>query len=170
MKKAILIALVFSLLVSQSLIAQEAPKGKKTLEVKEKFEGEYNQEVNQKGLSDVVVNGLTTRVPKKLKKYGFDDITIVKVGKAIVPDGWAKKLGSNVSKEAVSDAYLDQAQSRGEIKRAIEMRYQEDEADWKFQINFIDNNTKKLFKVRLNLMYNPKYIIKESDLKINIKN
>lgn len=169
MKNLILIVSILSLLAIQSLIAQEAPKGKKTLDVKEKFEGEYNQEVTHEGLSDVVVDALTKRVPKKLAKYGFNDITVVKVGKAIVPDGWAKKLSANVSKVDVALAELEYADGEVAIKRAIDRVYEENEDDWKFQVNFIDNNTKKVFKVRLSLMYSPKYIIKESDLKINLK-
>ena len=77
--------------------------------MKEKHEGEYLQTVIQGGISDVVINAMRNRMPKKLLKYGFTDITIIEVGKVPVPEGWATKLGSLVSNKSLGKSMMETA-------------------------------------------------------------
>ncbi|MBQ0734946.1 hypothetical protein [Aquimarina celericrescens] len=162
MKKAIL-AIVF-LATTICITAQTAPTGgKKTLEVKQTFEGEYNQDVRQGTASNAVIKAMKSRVPKKLAKYGFTDITIIDIGQARVPENWTDKLAQVAGgNKAVGEAQLQQAETYSEIKQAVDKMHTPDDYDnWQFQVNFKDNITDKIFKVRLSLTYNPKYIIKE---------
>jgi hypothetical protein len=163
--------IVMLLVLSQSfsLTAQIAPTtGEKVLEVKESHAGEYLQTVNRKDISDVVIKAITERVPKKLAKYGFTDITVTEVGKVPVPEGWATKMGQITSNKSVGQSMLGQAKTYNEMVIAVDKMYQPEDTDgvdWKFQVNIIDNVTKEVFKIRINMMsYNPQYIIKQSDL------
>lgn len=172
MKNLKLTTTIIALILSFNLIAQTAPKGKKTLEVKENYVGEYTQEVSTEDLSNVVITALEKRVPKKLKKYGFESITILKIGKVKTPVSLATKMSNTVGgNKGAGKAELDLARSSGEIERAVDKMYTEDsDIDWKFQVNFTDNITGKKFKVRLSTMsYNPKYIIKESTVAVNLR-
>lgn len=117
MKKLLLIFFLSSV----SLYSQSAPKGDKVLNIEEKYEGEYLENVTDKNLSPAVINALNKRVPSKLKKYGFNDITIEEIGKV------------------------------------------EYSSSSKFQVNLTDNQTGEYYKIRLNMSYNPTYIIKESE-------
>ena len=140
---------------------QIAPSGKKTLSVEEKFPGEYSQEVSKNGLSSNVIEAMKSRLPKKLEKYGFTDITISEVGQVPVPESLATKMGNIAGNSG--EAQLEVAQTTGEIQRAVDKMYEEPaDIDWKFQVNFIDNVSGNMFKLRLNLSYNPQYIIRES--------
>ncbi|MGV3696315.1 hypothetical protein [Flavobacterium sp.] len=164
--KTLLIALILG---TNAITAQVAPTtGEKQLEVKEDHPGEYLQTVKTEGLSDVVIKAMKDRLPKKLQQYGFTDITILEVGQVPVPMGWASKMGKLTSNKSKGQAMLTNAKSYSEIKRAVDKMYEpedNDGVDWKFQVNFTDNLTGKLFKVRINMMtYKPQYIIKESDL------
>ncbi|MBL4745872.1 MAG: hypothetical protein JKY08_05850 [Flavobacteriaceae bacterium] len=174
MKNLKLKSTLVALILTFNLIAQTAPKGKKTLDVKENYAGEYTQEVTTGGLATVVVNALKKRVPKKLKKYGFEDITILKVGKVKVPTSLATKMSKAVGgNKAVGEAQLVLANTSSEIKRAVDKIYEtetETDIDWKFQVNFIDNQTGKEFRIRLSSMsYAPKYIIRESTTEVNLR-
>lgn len=171
MKKTKWIIAIFVLVGTFKLTAQIAPTtGEKILEVKENYAGEYLQKVNQDGLSDVVIKALNNRIPSKLAKYGFKDITITEVGKVPSPENWTNKLSkaSGLDKNrAQGEAMLKNAKTYDQISTAINKMYEPDnnEGNWKFQVNFIDNTTKQLFKVKINMMtYAPQYIIKESDL------
>jgi len=71
-----------------NLTAQIAPTtGEKVLEIKESHQGEYLQTITQQGISDVVIKAINERIPKKLAKYGFTNITVTEVGKVPVPEG-----------------------------------------------------------------------------------
>lgn len=163
---------IFMLLVltqSFNLTAQIAPTtGEKTLEIKESHQGEYLQTVSQTGISDVVIKAITERVPKKLAKYGFTDITVTEVGKVPIPEGWATKMGQISSNKSVGQSMLGQAKTYNEMVVAVDKMYQPEDTDgvdWKFQVNITDNISKEVFKIRINMMsYNPQYIIKQSDL------
>lgn len=148
-----------------NMSAQVAPIGKKTLPVKENHEGEYLQTVMQRDISDVVIKAIRQRMPKKLLKYGFTDITIIQVGKVPVPEGWATKLGSLVSNKSLGIAMMETATTYRQMVAAIDKMYEpedNDGVDWKFQVNIVDNISKETFKIRINMMsYNPMYIIKE---------
>ncbi|MBB1195014.1 hypothetical protein DNC80_15215 [Flavobacterium sp. SOK18b] len=114
---------ILALVIKLNLNAQMAPStGEKVLEVKETYEGEFLKTVSENSLSSVVTKAITERVPKKLEKYGFTNITLTEVGQV------------------------------------------NEEGNWKFQVNFIDNISKHSYKVRINMMYSPQYIIKESNL------
>ena len=160
---------ILALILTLNLPAQEVPtSGKKMIEVKESHQGEYLQAVNNEGISKVVINAIKNRMPKKLSKYGFNDITINEIGKVPVPEGWASKLGNLTSNKSVGQSMLKTATTYNEISAAVEKMYEPedtDNVDWKFQVNFIDNTTKKKYKLRINMMtYKPLYIIKKSDL------
>ncbi|MBO6881446.1 hypothetical protein [Winogradskyella sp.] len=170
--KKINVLLILLATITINLSAQEAPtSGKKILDVKESHEGEYMQKVTKGDLSTNVVNALKKRLPKKLKKYGFEDITITEVGKVLTPVSTATKMSKSVGgNKGAGDAQLQEAETSSEIKTAVDKKYKENvDNDWKFQVNFIDNTTKKEFKVRLSLSYNPQYIIKESELIVDLR-
>jgi hypothetical protein len=161
--KTIIVALFLTL----NLNAQVAPTtGKKILEVKETYEGEYLQIVKREKLSKVVLDAIKERVPEKLIKYGFTDISITEVGQVSAPEDWTSKMASITSNKSVGRAMLTTAKTYGEISAAINKMYEPEnnEENWKFQANFKDNTSGKEFKIRINLMYSPQYIIKESDL------
>jgi hypothetical protein len=170
--KTIITLLAFSL--SITLSAQVAPRtGEKVLEVKESYEGEFLQTVNQGNLSETVVKAIKERIPKKLDKYGFSNITILEVGQVPSPENWTNKLAKSsglTTNRAKGENMLKLATTLTEITAAINKMYEPDanEGNWKFQVNFIDNITKETYKVRINMMYNPLYIIKESDLIKNL--
>ena len=73
--------------------------------------------------------------------------------------------------EAVGKSQLELAKTSTEINSAVNKIHEEDyDIDWKFQVNFIDINTNKEYKVRLNqISYNPKYIIKENKIIIDLR-
>lgn len=164
-----IIVIVFCVLLTSNLVAQIAPtSGKKTLEVKENHEGEYLQTVRRGNISDVVINAITNRVPKKLLNYGFTNITVIEVGQVPIPEGWATKLGNLTSNKTTGRAMMSNAKTYSQMVAAADKMYEpedNDGVDWKFQVNFIDNDSKEKFKLRINMMtYNPMYLIKESDL------
>ena len=172
MKNLKLTSTVIALILTFNLIAQTAPKGKKSLKVKENYEGEYMQKVTQGELSKVVIDALTNRVPKKLKKYGFEDITIIEIGQVKTPTSFATKMSNAAGgNRAAGKAQLEFAETQGEIERAVDKMNEKDtDIDWKFQVNFTDNKTGKEFKIRLSTMsYAPKYIIKESTTDVNLR-
>ncbi|WP_298326211.1 hypothetical protein [uncultured Dokdonia sp.] len=160
--------LILSLAVFAFANAQEAPRsGKKVLDVKESYEGEYMQNVTKGDLSTAVVNALEKRVPKKLQKYGFEKIEITKIGKVKTPTSTTRKMSDAVGgNRGAGKAQLEVAKTSKQIETAVDKIYAENvDNDWKLQVNFIDLKTQKEFRVRLSIMsYNPKYIIKESDL------
>ncbi len=152
------------IMLSLSLNAQTAPTtGKKVLEVKETFEGEYNQDVSTSGLSKAVISAMEKRLPKKLEKYGFTDITINEVGKVKTPKSLATKMSEAAGgNDAVGKAQLRQAETTEQIETAVDKIYADDaDIDWKFQVNFTDNTTGYVYKVRLSMTYAPKYIVKK---------
>ena len=77
MKKAILILVLgFGL----NAVAQTAPtNGKKTLTVNEKYENEYSLEVF-KSMYEAPYNYHMKKLPAKLAKYGFTNVTITALG------------------------------------------------------------------------------------------
>ena len=170
MKKLKGIITIFASVLTFTVSAQVAPvTGEKALDVKESYSGEYLQTVSKGNLSEVVVKAITERVPKKLAKYGFSDITITEVGQVPSPENWTNKLAKVsglTTNRAKGEAMLTTAKTHSEITAAINKMYEPDnnEGNWKFQVNFIDNISKNTYKIRINIMYNPLYIIKESDL------
>ncbi|GFD83819.1 hypothetical protein KUL118_66810 [Tenacibaculum sp. KUL118] len=171
MKKIKVVMLVVVLLLSFNVNAQKAPVGKKTLEVKESYKGEYMQNVTSGDLSNAVLKAMKKRVPKKLKKYGFENITITEIGKVLKPVSITSKMGAIVGgNKELGRAQLEVAKTKGQIESAVDKMYSKDvDNDWKFQVNLIDNKTNKIYKIRLSLGYNPKYIIKESKELINFR-
>jgi hypothetical protein len=158
-----------ALILTINLTAQEVPtSGKKIIEVKESHQGEYLQTVTNEDFTEVVINAIKSRMPKKLSKYGFNDITITEIGKVPVPEGWASKLANLTSNKSVGESMLKTATTYNEICAAVDKMYEPedtDNVDWKFQVNFIDNTTKERYKLRINMLtYKPLYIIKKSDL------
>jgi hypothetical protein len=164
--KSIIAALVLA--SSFGLNAQVAPTtGEKILEVKETYLGEYLQSIDTTSFSPAVVNAIKERVPKKLIKYGFTDIKVLKVGKVKAPISTATKMSNFVGgNKGVGSAMLSQATTYSEMVRAVDKMYEQDtDGDWKMQVIFLDNLTGKEFKVKIAMMsYAPQYIIKESDL------
>jgi hypothetical protein len=161
-----------TLLIAFNINAQEVPtSGKKIITVKESHIGEYLQTLI-KTLPQATVENFKTIVTKKLKKYGFTDITITGVGEVSVPEGWATKLGKLAgNNRSIGEAQLRIAKTTAEITAAVNKMYQTDDndgVDKKFQVNFINNKTGKPFKLRVSGFRTPKYIIKESDLIDNI--
>lgn len=75
------IVTILALILTFSVSAQVAPKGKKTLKVKEMHENEYWKSVTTEGLGDMLIDQFYKVLPRKLNKYGFNDITIKEVGK-----------------------------------------------------------------------------------------
>ncbi|WCC46204.1 MULTISPECIES: hypothetical protein [Tenacibaculum] len=166
------LTIVFTILITTIINAQVVPKnGKKIIPVKEKHLGEYLQKI-KKSLSKETENNFKKIATKKLIKYGFTDITITEVGEVAVPEGWATKMGSLVSNKSLGQSQLETAKTYNEIVNAVNKMYEpedEDGVDWKFQINFIDNISGNLFKLRVSNFRSPKYIIKESDLVKSMK-
>lgn len=164
--KSIIAALVLA--STFGLNAQVAPTtGEKVLEVKETYLGEYLQSIDTTSFSPAVVNAIKERVPKKLIKYGFTDIKVLKVGKVKAPISTATKMSNFVGgNKGVGSAMLSQATTYSEMVRAVDKMYeQETDGDWKMQVIFLDNLTGKEFKLKIAMMgYTPQYIIKESDL------
>ncbi|MCD0474728.1 hypothetical protein LPB87_10035 [Flavobacterium sp. EDS] len=155
------------------LNAQVAPTtGEKVLKVKETYLGEYLQSIDTTSFSSVVVNAIKERVPKKLIKYGFTDIKILKVGRVNAPISTATKMSNFVGgNEAVGKDMLKQAKSYSEIVRAIDKMYEpKADIDWKMQVIILDNLTHKEFKIKIaSMTYAPQYIIKESDLVLDLR-
>lgn len=71
---------IIALIIAFNTYAQIAPQGKKTLKVKEMCEQEYWQDITTVGLGPMLVDWAYKSLPKKLKKYGFNDITVKKFG------------------------------------------------------------------------------------------
>lgn len=171
MRKVKLIVLLIVFMSMNAVNAQVAPKGKKKLEVKEKYKGEYMQKVFKGDISSNVLNAMKNRIPKKLKKYGFNDITITEVGKVLVPTSISTKLSriAGGNKE-VGKAQLKLAKTTEGAVNAVDKMFTKDiDGDWKFQVNLINNETKENYKIRLNLSYKPLYIIKESSEVVNYR-
>lgn len=170
MKNSKTIITILVLALNFTLTAQIAPTtGEKILDVKESYAGEFLQTVSKNGLSDVVINAITKRIPSKLSKYGFDDISIIEVGQVPSPENWTNKLAKVsglTSNRAKGEAMLTTAKTYSEITAAVNKMYEPDNNDgnWKFQVNIVDNTSKKEYKIRINMTYNPLYIIKESVL------
>ncbi len=81
-----IITLLTSLLFINLIFSQVSPTtGKKTLEVKETYEGEYFEEVKQGDLPTATIEAMKTKFPKAFIKYGFNDITIKEVGQVNYP-------------------------------------------------------------------------------------
>lgn len=173
MRKLKRIIATLVLLSTFSLTAQIAPTtGEKVLEVKESYEGEYLQSIDTTSFAPAVVNAIKERVPKKLIKYGFTNITILKVGKVKAPISTATKMSNMAGgNEGVGRAMLSQAKTYSEMVNAVDRMYaKEYDADWKMQVIFLDNVTGKEFKLKIAMMtYAPQYIIKESDLVKNLR-
>lgn len=159
------VLIVFTTMIS---FAQVVPtNGKRIIKVKESHIGEYLQTVKET-LPIATVENFKKIVTKKLKKYGFTDITITVVGEVSVPEGWATKLGKLAGgNKSVGKAQLKVAKTYDQIVAAVDKMYEPEDTDGvdkKFQVNFIDNTTGKTFKLRVSGFRSPKYIIKESDL------
>jgi hypothetical protein len=170
MKKIIII---FTLLIAFNINAQKVPtSGKKTIPVKESRIGEYLQ-ILKKNIPQAIVENCKKTVTRKLKKYGFTDITITGVGQVLVPEEWPTRLDKLAeNNRALGEAQLSVANTTAEITAAVNKMYQaddNDEVDKNFQVNFVNNKTGKSFKLRVSFFKSPKYIIKESDLIDNIR-
>jgi len=88
MKKIFLALIIGCVILPSNIKAQNAPKnGKKILEVKESYPGEYIEEIIPGELDEVLVGRMKTNVIKKSVKYGFDNITVLDVGQVYYPSG-----------------------------------------------------------------------------------
>lgn len=165
--------ITLALTTTFGIYAQVAPTaGEKVLEVKETYLGEYLQTIDTTSFSRVVVNAIKERVPKKLIKYGFTDIKILKVGRVNAPVSTATKMSNLVGgNKATGQAMLNQAKTYSEIVKAIDKMYEpEHDIDWKMQVIILDNVTGKQFKIKIaGMTYTPQYIIKESDLILDLR-
>ena len=168
MKKVILV--LVAVLAFITINAQEVPtNGRKTIEVKESFVGEYNQEVSD-NFSPLAKERYVKKLPKKLSKYGFTNVVVTEFGSVRVVDGWANKLSNLAgSNESIGRAQLEIAKTGSEIRRAVDKIYSGAKpAPTKFQANFTcDQGT---FKVRMSTFGGLKYIIKNSDVVAIIEN
>lgn len=154
-------------LFTLSVNGQTVPtNGKKTIQVKESFEGEYNQEVREVFYPAPYKQHMK-RLPKKLKKYGFTNVVVTKLGEVRVTDGWANKLSKLAGgNDGVGRAKLAMATTASEISSAVDQIFTADPPPTKFQANFTsDQGT---FKVRLSTFVGVKYIIKESNIAVAI--
>lgn len=143
--------LVYILILSLGVTAygQVAPtQGKKVLKVTNKFENEYSLKVF-KSMYAAPYNYHMKRLPKKLEKYGFTNVTITALG-SVQPV--ANKKGSL----SLGIAYI---QSGSTISTAVN-KVVNDVDKSEFQVNFTsDQGT---FKIRLSSTATGiKYIIKE---------
>lgn len=86
MKNSIPLLIVLTLLFSIKSYSQIAPTGgKKVLEVKETYEGEYQKQVTKADIHPNVLVSMKKNVIKKSAKFGFTDITIEEVGQVSYP-------------------------------------------------------------------------------------
>tara|TARA_R110002126_G_scaffold50551_4_gene139222 strand:- start:6186 stop:6626 length:441 start_codon:yes stop_codon:yes gene_type:complete len=145
MKKLIYI-LIFSF--GLTAVAQVAPTtGKKTLSVDEKFENEYSLEVF-KSMYEAPYNYHMKKLPAKLAKYGFTNVTITALGSVQPVANKKGDVGLAIAK----------LQNGATISGAISTAVNEVDMS-EFQVNFTsDQGT---FKVRLSSTATKlKYIIK----------
>mgnify|MGYP003638471789 FL=1 len=145
MKKLIYI-LIFSF--GLTAVAQVAPtNGKKTLSVDEKFENEYSLEVF-KSMYEAPYNYHMKKLPAKLAKYGFTNVTITALGSVQPVANKKGDVGLAIAK----------LQNGATISGAISTAVNEVDMS-EFQVNFTsDQGT---FKVRLSSTATKlKYIIK----------
>lgn len=146
MKKVIII-LIFSF--GLNVVAQTAPtNGKKTLTVNEKYENEYSLEVF-KSMYEAPYNYHMKKLPAKLAKYGFTNVTITALGSVQPVANKKGDVGLAIAK----------LQNGATISGAYSTAVNEVDMS-QFQVNFTsDQGT---FKVRLSSTATKlKYIIKE---------
>tara|TARA_R110000744_G_scaffold146215_2_gene259065 strand:+ start:62 stop:499 length:438 start_codon:yes stop_codon:yes gene_type:complete len=142
------IILTIALLVSTMAFSQIAPtSGKKVLKVQNKFQNEYSLDVFNVFHSSPYEYHMK-RLPKKLAKYGFTNVEIVKLG--------AVKTAATEKSSVTGYDVLD---AGGSLNQAIAQQNKEVKHE-EFQVNF--NSDQGFFKVRLNMTATKlKYIIKE---------
>ena len=169
MKTIKIIFTTYTLLIAFNINAQEVPtNGRKTIEVKESFVGEYNQIVRDV-FSTLPKKQHLKKLPKKLAKYGFTNVVITEVGRVEVIDGWANKLSKAAGgNKSVGRAKLTMATTYSEMRGAVNQIHNGPKRGaTKFQANFTcDQGT---FKVRMSTFGGLKYIIKISDVVAIIK-
>lgn len=161
------------LLFTLSISSQEVPQdGRRTMKVKEKFVGEYNQEVRGFFHDNMEVN-FSNKIEKKLvKKYGFTNVKVVSIGAVTSPEAWYNKLAdiAPLSNKDMGVILLNQADNLGQVVRAADVYVTPDSPDSgnvKYQANITsDQGT---FKIRINMFGGMRYIIKESNVSVSIQ-
>lgn len=153
MKKLTTILLVLGL--AMSTYSQIAPtQGRKTIKVKTKFVGEFDKQVVL-SFSKTPYSYHMSRLPKKLKKFGFTNIKITALGSV-----------SYDSKNPISrlDVGIAQIRVGANVETVINTVTTKVDTS-KFQVNFICDQGE--FKVRLNMFVSPMYIIAEDNKVVN---
>ena len=145
MKKIFLALIIGCVILPSNIKAQNAPKnGKKILEVKESYPGEYIEEIIPGELDEVLVGRMKTNVIKKSVKYGFDNITVLDVGQVYYPSGeevtsdldW--KFQANIIDNNSGDFYKIRISLLGHSPKYIIKEVNEDEASPRQ--NRVENN------------------------------
>jgi hypothetical protein len=77
---------IVGLLLTFNTFSQVAPVGKKTLKVKQTINEEYFKSLTIEGLGKALIDVMEKKLPSKLKKYGFSDVTIEEFGKVANED------------------------------------------------------------------------------------
>jgi hypothetical protein len=153
MKKLMIITICIIFANTQ---AQDAPKnGKKILEVKESYPGEYIEEIIPGELDEVLVGRMKTNVIKKSVKYGFDNITVLDVGQVYYPSGeevtsdldW--KFQANIIDNNSGDFYKIRISLLGHSPKYIIKEVNED--------FYCNNITKSIDKFENSETYNSPY-------------
>ena len=171
--KKLLLVLALALVATTSSAQVVPTNGKRVIKVKESHGGEYMQAIRKYGMPKETKESFKTMVTKKLKRYGFNNITITEVGMVDAPSGLAAKLASYTSNERIGQSMLSSSTNLSQARVAVTKMGQSNDVDGTttmFQVNFIDNNTGQLLKLRVSGFRAPRYIIKESDQKGLSKN
>jgi hypothetical protein len=168
MKNLITITLV---LLTLTVNSQEVPQnGKRVIKVKQKFEGEYNQKVRG-FFHDKMEVTISDKLPKKLAKYGFTNVKVNEIGVVTSTDAWYNKLAdiAPLSNKERGIILLNQANTVGGMARAVDVYVTPDTntGPTRYQINFTSDQGS--FKLRINMFGGVKYLIKESNVQVNIQ-
>ena len=168
MKNLITFALV---LLTLTVNSQQVPQnGRRTIKVKQRFQGEYNQKVRG-FFHDNVEAKFSKKIEKKLKKYGFTNVTVVAIGSVTSTDAWYNKL-ANIAPLSNKDRgiiLLNQANTVGGMVRAVDVYITPDSntGPIRYQANFTSDQGS--FKLRINMLGGIKYLIKESNIQVSIQ-
>ena len=168
MKNLITFALV---LLTLTVNSQEVPQnGRRTIKVKQRFEGEYNQKVRGFFHDNMEAN-FSKKIEKKMKRYGFTNVKVVAIGAVTSTDAWYNKLAdiAPLSNKDRGVILLNQAESLGQMVRAVDVYVTPDSntGPIRYQANFTSDQGS--FKLRINMFGGMKYLIKESNIQVNIQ-
>lgn len=145
--------------------AQEVPQdGKKIIKIKTTFDGEYEAEVDKYGLPEATKPNFIKIVTKKLKKYGFNNVTFTEIGTVKRPERFFHKVGD--TNEQAGLKIMGNASTLTEYRRGIDKALTPNKNyETNFQMNFIDNITGHTYKLRVSGLRGVRYIIKETSNK-----